>query len=50
MDECTAPQDVYDGLRVRLEAERPAITSSELAVVLEVTLEGVLAFDRGRIF
>jgi DNA repair exonuclease SbcCD nuclease subunit len=47
VDEYTTPQDVYDGLRARLEAEKSAISSSDLAPVVEVTLEGVLAFDRG---
>jgi exonuclease SbcD len=47
VDEYATPQDVYDGVRARLEAEESAITSTDLAPVLEVSLEGVLAFDRG---
>ena len=47
VDECATPHDLYNGLRARLEAEKSAISSSELDPVVEVTLDGVLAFDRG---
>ncbi len=47
VDEYSTPQDLYDGLRARLTAEESVIRSSDLAPVVEVALEGVLAFDRG---
>jgi exonuclease SbcD len=47
VDEYATPQDICDALRARLEAEKSAITSTDLAPVVEVSLEGVLAFDRG---
>ena len=46
VDEYTTPQALYDGLRARLEKEAWAMRSSDLAPVVEVSLEGVLAFDR----
>lgn len=46
VDEYTTPEALYDGLRVRLEEERPMMRLSDLAPVVEVSLEGVLAFDR----
>lgn len=49
VDEYTTSQHVYDGVQARLETEKPVITSSDLAPVVEVTLEGVLAFDRGTV-
>lgn len=47
VDEYSTPQELYDGLRGRLTAEESVIRSSDLAPVVEVALEGVLAFDRG---
>ncbi len=46
VDEYTTPQALYDGLRARLEAEEPMMRSGDLAPVVEVSLEGVLPFDR----
>jgi len=46
VDRYTTPQALYDGLRARLEEERPMMKLSNLAPVVEVSLEGVLAFDR----
>ena len=46
VDEYTTLETLYDGLRARLEGEGPAMRSSDLAPVVEVSLEGVLAFDR----
>lgn len=46
VDEYTAPEALYDGLRARLQEERPMMRLSDLAPVVEVSLEGILAFDR----
>ena len=46
VDEYTTPEALYDSVQAFLEEERPAMRSSDLAPVVEVSLEGVLAFDR----
>jgi len=46
VDEYTTPEALYDGLRARLDEEGPAMRSGDLAPVVEVSLEGILAFDR----
>jgi len=47
VDEYTTLEALYDGLRKRLGKERSAMRSGDLDPVVEISLEGVLAFDRG---
>lgn len=46
VDEYTTPEELYDALRAHLQQEKSAIRSGKLDPVVEVSLEGVLAFDR----
>jgi len=46
VDRYTNPSDLMDGLRTKLEAEKGRMTRHELLPVVEVSLEGVLNFDR----
>ena len=46
VDGYTTLEALYDGLRARLQEEEPMMRLSDLAPVVEVSLEGILAFDR----
>jgi DNA repair exonuclease SbcCD nuclease subunit len=46
VDEYTTLEALYDGLRARLQEEGPMMQAGGLAPVVEVSLEGILAFDR----
>lgn len=46
VDEYTTPKALYDALRAHLEEEGTAMRSSDLDPVVELSLQGVLAFDR----
>lgn len=46
VDEYTTPEALYDGLRACLEEKEAAMRSGDLDPVVEVSLEGILAFDR----
>jgi len=47
VDEYATPQALYDGLHSRLKDAAPQMNVSDLAPVVEISLEGILAFDRG---
>jgi hypothetical protein len=49
VDTYTNPGALYDSLRARLEAEGPMMTLDNLAPVVEISLEGILAFDRSEL-
>lgn len=46
VDEYARPEDLFDGLREMLRTESAKMPSSDLAPVVEISLEGVLSFDR----
>jgi DNA repair exonuclease SbcCD nuclease subunit len=46
VDSYTNPLDLMDGLQSQLKVEKARMTQSELSPVVEVSLEGVLNFDR----
>lgn len=46
VDQYATPEALYDALRIHLEEEGVAMRSSDLDPVVELSLQGVLAFDR----
>jgi len=46
VDEYATPPALYDGLRNRLENAGPTTQGTDLSPVVEISLEGVLPFDR----
>jgi DNA repair exonuclease SbcCD nuclease subunit len=49
VDGCDTPAALYDALRVKLQERQKTIATDELAPVVEVTLTGVLDFDRAQL-